>query len=421
VKRGLVALLVADGVSIVGSRMSMLALPWFTLTTTGSAAKTGVVAFAEMLPYVLACAAGGPALDRVGARRASILADTASVLAVASIPLLHSAGMLHFGVLTGLVGLAGLLRGFGDTAKKVVFPRVVAASGVVLTRATSLRDGLGRLAGLVGAPLAGLLIAAFGAPNVLVLDAATFAFAAMVVGAAVPSSGGAESKVEPYLRSLRTGLRFVAGSPLIRAIVLMLFATNLFDAAYSSVLAPVWGREVVGSPSALGVLFGVFGAGAVLGNVVFTAVAPRMPRFASYAVGFLIGGAPRYLVLGIAADLWVVYSVVFVAGIAIAAINPILGALMYERVPEALQSRVIGLSTAVSWAGIPLGGLLGGWAVELLGLRPAWLLFGGLYLLVTLVPFIQPAWRDVDRPAEPVAAMQEPAHDGGDKVDVGRH
>lgn len=419
-KRGLVILLVADGVSIVGSRMSMLALPWFTLATTGSAAKAGVVAFAEMLPYVLACAAGGPALDRVGARRASVLADTASVLAVASIPLLHSAGMLHFGVMAGLVGVAGLLRGFGDTAKKVVFPWVVEASGVVLTRATSLRDGLGRLAGLVGAPLAGVLIAAFGAPNVLLLDAGTFAFAAILVAAALPYSGAAEARVEPYLRSLRTGLRFVAGNPLIRAIVVMLFATNLFDAAYGSVLAPVWGRDVAGSPSALGVLFGVFGAGAVLGNVVFTALAPRMPRFASYTVGFLIGGAPRFLALGLADDLRLVYAVVFVAGIAIAAINPILGALMYERVPEALQSRVLGLSTAVAWAGIPLGGLLGGWAVELLGLRPAWLLFGGLYLLVTLLPFGQPAWRNVDRPAEPPAAVQQPAHDGGDKVDVAR-
>jgi Transmembrane secretion effector len=401
VRRVLAGLLVAHGVSIVGSRMSMLALPWFTLATTGSPAKTGLVAFAEMLPYVLACAAGGPALDRVGARRASICADVASVAAIGSVPLLHAAGLLHFGVLIGLVGVAGLLRGLGDTAKKVVFPGVVAASGVALTRATSMRDGLDRLASLLGAPLAGILIAAFGAPNVLLLDAATFGFAALVFGVAVPRVGGATSRAEPYLRKLRTGLGFVARSPLVRAIVLMLLATNLFDAAYSSVLAPVWAREVAGSPTALGLLFGAFGAGAVLGNVAFTALAPRMPRFASYAVGFLIGGAPRFLALGLTDELWLVYAVAFTAGVAIAAINPILGALMYELVPPELQARVLGLTTAVAWAGVPLGGLLGGWAVELLGLRPAWLLFGGLYLLVTLLPFVQPAWRTLDRRPQP--------------------
>lgn len=403
-RRGLVGLLAAQAVSLLGSRMSMLALPWFALATTGSPAKTGVVAFAEMLPYVLACALGGPLLDRVGVRRASIIADGASTLAVLVIPLLHSAGSLHFGVLVGLVAVTGPLRGLGDTAKRVIFPQAVEASGVALTRATSLQDGLSRLAGLLGAPLAGVLIAVFGAPNVLLLDAATFALAAVTVGALVPRFPAGRRQEERYLRSLRTGLAFVTRHPLVRAVVLMLFCTNLFDAAHSSVLAPVWAREVAGTPVALGVLSAAFGVGAVLGNVVFTAIAPRVPRFAAYAVGFLIAGAPRYVTPALTDQLWPVYAVTLVAGFAIAAVNPILGALQYEHVPEELRSRVLGLTFAVAWAGIPLGGLFGGWAVQLLGLRPAWLVFGGLYLLVTLLPFGQPAWRQVEREPSPALA-----------------
>ena len=400
-RRGLVGLLAAEGVSIAGSRMSMVALPWFALVTTGSPARTGLVAFAEMLPYVLACAAGGPALDQLGARRTSILADAASASAVVSIPLLHAAGLLHFGVLVGLVGVAGLLRGSGDTAKRVVFPHMVEESGIAVTRATSVHDGISRLAGLLGAPLAGVLIAAFGAPNVLLLDAATFAFAAVAVATAVSPVGASAAAEERYLRSLRTGLAFIAKTPLIRGVMLMLLATNLFDAAHSSVLAPVWASEVAGTAVALGVLSAAFGLGAVLGNLVFTVVAPRVPRFAAYAVGFLIAGSPRFFAPAVTDQLWPVYLVTFVAGVSIAGVNPILGALQYELVPEALRSRVLGLTFAVSWAGIPLGGLLGGWTVQLLGLRPAWLIFGGLYLLATLVPFVQPAWRCLDRPPPP--------------------
>lgn len=403
-RRPLVGLLTAGGVSLLGSRMSMLALPWFAQVTTGSPAKTGLVAFAEMLPYALACAAGGPALDRLGARRASILADAASALAVVSIPLLHAAGALHFGVLVGLVAVAGLVRGLGDTAKRVIFPQAVAASGVSVTRATSLQDGLYRLAGLLGAPLAGVLIAAFGAPNVLLLDAATFAFAAVAVVIAVPGVEASTAAEEPYLRSLRTGFAFVMKTPLIRGVIIMLLATNLFDAAHSSVLAPWWARNVAGTAVALGVLSASFGLGAVLGNVVFTAIAPRVPRFAAYAVGFLIGGSPRFFAPALTDQLWPVYVVSFVAGFAIAGVNPILGAMQYELVPEALRSRVLGLTTAIAWAGIPLGGLLGGWTVQLLGLRPAWLIFGGLYLVVTLVPFVQPAWRELDRKPSPALA-----------------
>ena len=68
-RRSLGALLTADFVSILGTRMSMLALPWFVLVTTGSAAKTGLIAFAEMAPYVCVQGLGGPLVDRYGTWR----------------------------------------------------------------------------------------------------------------------------------------------------------------------------------------------------------------------------------------------------------------------------------------------------------------------------------------------------------------
>jgi len=398
-------LLTAGTISTTGSVMSLVALPWFTLVVTGSAARTGVVAFAEMLPFVLACALGGPLIDRFGARRVSIVSDLASAVAVAAVPLLHRAGGLDFAVLVGLVAVAGLLRGFSDSAKRVVFPEVVAAAGTPVTRATSLNDGLRRLGTLLGAPLAGLLIAVLDAPTVLLIDAASFAVGAALLALAVPGgrfggarSAAAEADREPYLVALSAGLRYLRRTPLVYGIVLLLFVTNLADAAYNAVLLPVWAREVVGSSTALGFLTGCFALGAVLGNAVFTVVAPRVPRFAVFAVGFLVAGAPRFVVLALVDPLWVSYLVSFVAGVSIAAINPILGAVSLERIPAPLRARVLGLTQAAAWAGIPLGGLLGGLAVQGVGLSGAFLLFGAAYLVVTLLPFVLPVWRELDRP-----------------------
>lgn len=403
-RRPLVGLLTAEAISLVGSRMSMVALPWFTLVTTGSAAKTGVVAFAEMLPYVLASGLGGPLVDRVGARRTSIVADLGSALALVAVPLLYRADLLGFGALVGLVAVAGLLRGFGDSAKMVIFPETVATAGVEMTRAASLHDGLGRLATLLGAPLAGLLIAALDAQTVLLIDAATFAAGALIVALAVPRTRPAPvverdhgpAEQEPYVEAMRAGLRFLWQNRLMRGILLMVFVTNLADAAYGTVLAPVWARDMVGSPVALGFLSASFAIGAVSGNVVFTVLAPRMPRFWIFAVGFLIAGAPRFVVLAATDRLWAIYLVSFVAGVSVAAVNPILGALSYERTPARLRARVLGLSRAVSYAGIPLGGLLGGAAVHGLTLPVACLLFGFAYLVVTLMPFAGPVWRTMD-------------------------
>jgi MFS family permease len=82
------ALLSAEAVGQVGNMMTIVAGPWFVLQTTGSAAKTGLVSAALVLGSVLPVVVGGPLVDQLGFKRASILADVASAVAVATIPLL---------------------------------------------------------------------------------------------------------------------------------------------------------------------------------------------------------------------------------------------------------------------------------------------------------------------------------------------
>ena len=95
----LVGGLTAEGISFIGTRVSMIAIPWFVLSTTGSATQTGLVAAAEIAPLVLFKALGGPLLDRVGPRRVTLVCDLGSALVVGSIPLLHQLGALTFPLL----------------------------------------------------------------------------------------------------------------------------------------------------------------------------------------------------------------------------------------------------------------------------------------------------------------------------------
>ena len=64
--------LTAEAISLLGTRVSMIAIPWLVLVTTGSATQTGLVAAAELTPLVISKATGGPLVDRVGPRRAAI-------------------------------------------------------------------------------------------------------------------------------------------------------------------------------------------------------------------------------------------------------------------------------------------------------------------------------------------------------------
>ncbi len=131
-RRPLAALLSASLISLLGTAMSQLAIPWLVLTTTGSAARTGTVAFAETAPYVALQALAGPLVDRLGARRACIAGNAAAAPVVCAIPALYAAGLLPLGALAALVGIAGAVRGLADCAANVLVPGAAKVGGVPL-------------------------------------------------------------------------------------------------------------------------------------------------------------------------------------------------------------------------------------------------------------------------------------------------
>ena len=361
---------------------------------------------------------GGPLIDRLGARRISIACDLASVVVVASIPLLHDAGLLSFGGFLALVAAAGALRGPGDAAKHSLVPALVTAAGVSTERVTGLSATVERTASLLGAGLGGLLIAAVGPADALLIDAASFGVAALVLAWATAGlttgtgEAGGSSDDTSYAVQLRQGWTFLRGDRVLLGITVMVSLTNLLDAAWASVLMPVWSLEPGRGAAALGLLFGLFSGMSALGALCAATWGERLPRYRIYLGAFLLTSLPRFLVLAFDTPLPGVLAVFAIGGFASGFINPILGAVIYERIPSALMGRVTSLSTAMCWSLMPLGGLLGGVLVDAIDLSPAMVAVGLAYLAVTMLPAIDPRWRELDRRPDPgpAATPAPPSH-----------
>lgn len=413
-KRPLKALLTANAVSITGTSMTLLAIPWFVLVTTGSAGKTGISAACETIPLVLMSAFGAPLVDQLGPRRVAVASDLLSAVGISAIPVLHLTAGVEFWQLCVVIGLTGLARAPGETARYVLLPRLVELAGIPIERATSAFDGVSRGARMLGTPVAGALIAAFGPANVLFVDAVSFVLSAALVLSFVP---GVEVEPEaeplPYARKLREGLSAVRQDRLVLAIVSMVLVTNLLDAAYATVFAPVYARQVLHSPVGLGLMFSSFGFGALTVTIVYAIIGPRLPRWPVYALAFLAVGAPRFVLLGLEPPLAVILGVSVLIGVMCGAINPILSAVEYERIPPGLQSRVFGVTAAGCLVGMPVGALLAGQAVEHLGLRPALFAAATLYFLTTLSPFVFRVWREMERTTPQASALSFPCVDEG--------
>src|SRR5262249_17721190 len=73
--RGLIGVLSADFAALSASRLLSIAVPWFVLTTTGSAVQTGLIAFCQITPFAVAQTLSGPLIDRIGPRRIAVAGD----------------------------------------------------------------------------------------------------------------------------------------------------------------------------------------------------------------------------------------------------------------------------------------------------------------------------------------------------------
>ncbi|GAA2689090.1 MFS transporter [Actinoplanes palleronii] len=208
----LAALFTAKLISTFGSWLTVLALPWFILVTSGSPTRMSAVLTVEFLGVVLVGIPSGRLVQRLGARRTMLLGDAARAPLMALVPLLHAAGLLTFPALLAISFGLGLFTAPYIASQRLILPDLLAAaptreprsalsrigrqriraSRVIgeddapagegrLARANSLIDAATRVGALAGPALGGVLIATMGAAEVLWLDAASYAVSFLIV------------------------------------------------------------------------------------------------------------------------------------------------------------------------------------------------------------------------------------------------
>ena len=409
----LFALFGANIISYIGDYMMLLAIPWFVLQTTGSVAETGITAFFSTLPTVISAFFSGVLVDRLGYKRTSILSDITSGVSVALIPLLSATVGLAFWQLLVLVFFAGLLPAPGATAHSAMLPDLVARTNMPLERANALNDGIRRVSGFIGAPLAGILIALTGTSKLLWLDALSFFLSALLVGLAVtniPAPAKVVSApgkaVSGYLADLLEGLRFILRTPLILALTLTVTITNLLDQANFAVVYPAYVRQFFGSAIVLGVLVAAVGGAAFASTLIFGSIGHRLPRRLTFGVCFILASL-RFGVMALVPPLFVLIINNIITGLAVGPLNPIMSTVEQEQVPQEMRARVFGTTSAGAMLGIPLGGFAGGFLVQAAGIQPTLLILGACYLLTTTSLLVNPALRTMDKRKPLQANRQE--------------
>ena len=353
------ALLAGTAISQVGNHLSALAIPWFVLQTTGSATRTGLV--------------------------------------VAMIPLLANTVGLGFASLLLLVFLGALFDSPGNTARMALLPEVAQTAGMRLERANAVSQTIQALSGLLGPPLAGLLIVAMGTSNVLWLDAASFGVSVLLGALAVPASTAQRAPRSRYLDDVREGLRYLWSDRLLRSVALIATVVNFLVAPLFSVVLPVYANRVFGSAGDLGVMMAGFGTGALIGSSAYGTIGHRASRRWTLIGGLVVLGLPMWI-LATLPGLLMAAAALGVAGLAAGSINPLVMTVLQERVPAELRGRALGTLMAMAVVATPLGMLLAGSLVAALGVAGVLFAIAACYLATTVSLFFNPALHALHAP-----------------------
>jgi predicted MFS family arabinose efflux permease len=347
-RRPLGAILAADIISTAGSEMTSVALPWLVLTTTGSPILTSGVLAAEFAGLSLLGLVGGRVAATLGARRMMITADAVRAVLIGLVPPLFAIGHLPYVALLGVAFAVGSFFPAYSSSQRLVAAGLLGDDEVRLTRFGGLNNAVNETASFLGPALGGVLVAALGAPNVLLVDAASYLCAMGLIASLVPRTATHGPSTEEG-RSIRAGLRYLVSHRALRREVL---GIGVLEIGFTGLIAtlPVLALRSAGGPSAAGWLLGAFGAGSIVGGLISTRAGSSDWR--PVAVWGIAAPAVALLLPG---PLWIMGILIGLYGVSVGLYFPRFFAALTARTPVDLRPVVMTAVTVAISAPGPVG------------------------------------------------------------------
>lgn len=376
-----------QALSVLGTSFSMVAVPLLALQATGSVTQMGLVTGFAGAGALLTGIVAGVLVDRHDRRRLMLGCDVARLALFAAVPVLWAVVGPTMWLLYVVMTAAAAFGTVFDVAYSAAIPNLVHRSQV--TGANSRLEAAYGLGFIVGPMLAGVIAGVFGPVTAIAVDAATFGVSAVGLlfvrlRMASPDGPRAPATVHRHLgRELLAGVRFLLGTPALRAITLLYVPVTFLSLGLIDVFI-FYLRHDLGQNSAMvGVMFGVASVGGIVGALV----TPRVKGLLGFGRTWLFA----YLVCGIAVT---AAGVTFHVAVAIAAATffafsetmaAISSASLRQTVtPDALLGRVTAAFRLVHYALGPLGALILTVTVEHVGVRAPLAAVGGIFVLIVL-------------------------------------
>ncbi len=405
-KRGpLFVILFAALMAGAGNGITIVAFPWLVLQRDGSALDASIVAMAGTIPLLVATLIAGAAVDYLGRKRVSMIADALSAFSVAAVPVLAltlGVHVVNVAVLAGLAALGALFDPAGMTARETMLPEAATRAGWTLDHANSVYEAVFNLSYIVGPGVGGLMIATLGGVNTMWVTAGAFVTSILAIatlrleGAGKPNRAALPAGV---WAGVVEGLRFVWNNKVLRTLAIVdLAATGLYM-PMESVLFPKYFTDR-NEPAQLGWVLMALSVGGLIGALSYAVMSKYSRRRPIMLTAVLTLGVAM-TIIAFLPPLPLILVLCAIVGFVYGPIAPIYNYVMQTRAPQHLRGRVVGVMGSLAYAAGPLGLVLAGPLADAAGLHATFLVLSLPMLLLGIVAVFLPALRDLDRDRSP--------------------
>ena len=389
--------------SSFGNQVLMLALPLTAaVLLNASPTQMGLLTAIELSPFLIFSLPSGVWLDRVHKLPVYVAGESLVAVAAASIPLAWWLGWLSMSWLYAAGFVIGLVHTVAGTAAQIVLTQVVTRDRLVEAHAKNALATSG--AEVTGPALAGALIKVFGAPLSLLVNAVLLLGSALILRGVAIDERVEKRDNAHFGRDLLVGLRFVAGTPLLVTLAVLMGVWQMCHYAALTVQILFATRTLGLSEHAVGLCYMGMGVGTITGSMLGRRISQRIGPGPCLVVGYAICGFGWLLVAVAPANAWGVAAfalmlVLFTTGAVFIFINFL--ALRQAVTPQPLLGRMTATMRWLTLLAAAPGALFGGWLGEHVGLRWALAFAGLVSVALVLVAWRLPMIRELRHLPEP--------------------
>jgi MFS family permease len=392
--RDFLRLWAGDSISQIGTAVSFIALPLLAIKVLdASPFEVGLLTAFETAAFLLVGLPAGAWVDRLRRRNVLIVTDIGRAALLGSLPLAWYFDLLTLPQLYAVALLTGVLTVFFDVAYQSYLPSLVGRD--YLVEGNAKLEASRAVSQIAGPSVGGGLVQWLTAPYAIVVDALSYLWSALWLGAISTQEERPERALDRDLvREIREGLSFVLRHRLLRAITATTGTSNLFSTILNTAFIVVLADQAQLNLTAgtIGVVFTIGSVGGLLGAVAAERVARRVGQGPTIWLSILVS-APFALATPLVQrgwSLWLVAACWAVIGFFVVVYNITQVSFRQGLCPERLLGRMNATIRFLVWGTMPLGGLIGGVLGSTIGVR-ATMWVGAIGMALAFLPaFLSP-------------------------------